>query len=71
METHVSMNAILYIARSGNRWQVLARDAPPWQAAYLQYRRIARQSFFRGGAGASIIGDPGRFGRPRTGRKPS
>lgn len=75
METHVSVNAVLYIARSGDRWQVLSRDAPPWRAAYLQFRRIARQSFFRGGAGATIIGEPGRHGArlwsiPRPGHAP-
>lgn len=41
------LNAIRYLARSGDGWRMLPKNFPPWQTVYWWFRRFVRRFIFQ------------------------
>ena len=57
------LNAIRYLARSGDGWRMLPKDFPPWPTVYWWFRRFVRRFLFQTIHDVALMLDRERVGR--------
>ncbi len=45
--THLLMNAILYVLKSGCQWRMLPKDFPAWQTVYSFFRKLKKLGIWK------------------------